>query len=185
MLIDFYLRVTSIPEPRRGDSDVKVLLSLGGWTDSSGDKYSRLVSDGASRRKFVLETIAFLRRHNFGGLHLDWHYPRCWQSNCGKGPASDRPNFTKLIQELRAEFDKQSPPMQLAVAISGYKEVLDAAYEVAAISKAVDFMSVMTYDYHGAWEKKTGHVSPLFYRQGDRFPQYNTVIENKKLIGQF
>lgn len=65
--------------------------------------------------------------------------------------------------------------MQLAVAISGYKEVIDVAYDIPEISKNVEFMSVMTYDYHGAWERRTGHVSPLYYRQGDRFPQYNTV----------
>ncbi|XP_059479869.1 probable chitinase 10 [Neocloeon triangulifer] len=179
---NFYQRVTSIPEPRRGDSDVKVLLSLGGWTDSSGDKYSRLVNDPSARRKFVAESVAFLRSHNFGGLHVDWHYPRCWQSNCGKGPASDRPNFAQLVKELRAEFSRQSPPLELAVAISGYKEVLDVAYDVAEISRNVDFMSVMTYDYHGAWEGRTGHVSPLFYRQGDRFPQYNTNFTLEHLV---
>lgn len=67
--------------------------------------------------------------------------------------------------------------MQLAVALSGYKEVIDVGYDIPEISKNVEFMSVMTYDYHGAWERKTGHVSPLYYRQGDRFPQYNTVCQ--------
>lgn len=164
-----YQRVTSI-------TDAKVLLSLGGWTDSAGDKYSRLVSDGSLRRKFVLGVVSFLRRHNFKGLHLDWNYPVCWQSNCKKGPASDKPNFTKLIQELKREFDKENPSLILAVSISGYKEVIDASYELSAIGRDVDFISVMTYDYHGAWEGQTGHVSPLYQRPGDKYPQYNTVI---------
>lgn len=85
------MRITSL-------HDTKVLLALGGWTDSSGDKYSKLVSDGSLRRKFVLAAVSFLRRHGFQGLHIDWNYPVCWQSNCKKGPASDKPNFTKLIQ---------------------------------------------------------------------------------------
>lgn len=65
--------------------------------------------------------------------------------------------------------------MVLAVALSGYKEVIDQAYDLAAIGRYVEFMSVMSYDYHGAWEQVLGHVSPLYYRSGDHYPQYNTV----------
>lgn len=152
-----------------------MLLSLGGWTDSAGDKYSRLVSDGSARRRFVVGAVGFLRRHGFKGLHFDWNYPVCWQSNCKRGPASDKANFAKLIQELRKEFDRQQPPLILAAAISGYKEVIDVAYDLPALGRTADFLSVMSYDYHGAWERQTGHVSPLYGQPGDKYPQYNTV----------
>nr|XP_022917656.1 probable chitinase 10 isoform X3 [Onthophagus taurus] len=164
---NLYERITSIP-------DVTSMLSLGGWTDSTGNKYSRLVQDMTARRKFVLGVVDFLKKYGFNGLHLDWNYPVCWQSNCQKGPASDRNNFNKLVEELRREFDQQTPRMILAVAISGYREVIDAAYNIPALSRHLDFMSVMTYDYHGSWEKETGHVSPLYEVSGDRYPQYNT-----------
>ncbi|KAJ9583495.1 hypothetical protein L9F63_022158, partial [Diploptera punctata] len=130
---NFYQRLTSLQRPRL-HGDVKVLLALGGWTDSTGDKYSRLVSDGSSRRKFV------------GSV---------------------------LVQELSKEFRRHQPPLELAVALSGYKEVIYEAYDLQTISHHVDFMSVMTYDYHGAWEQRLGHVSPLYYRAGDEYPQYN------------
>jgi chitinase len=64
--------------------------------------------------------------------------------------------------------------MLLGVAISGYKEVITEAYDVPALSNAVDFLTVMTYDYHGAWESQTGHVSPLYGSPSDKYPQYNT-----------
>lgn len=163
-----YQRITSIKGSR-------VLLALGGWTDSSGDKYSRLVSSGAARRKFAAGAVNYLKKHNFDGLSVEWSYPKCWQSECKKGPDSDKPNFTKLVQELRQEFEKQKPPLLLTVALSGYKEVIDQAYEVREISRAVDFMSVMTYDYHGAWEPKAGHIAPLFGAPGDSNSYYNVV----------
>lgn len=163
-----YERVTKLKESR-------VLLAIGGWTDSTGDKYSRLVSSGIIRRKFVSATINFLKKHNFDGLSFEWNYPKCWQSNCKKGPDTDKPNFTKLIQELKNAFDQQEPKLTLAVAFSGYKEVIDRAYEVREISKVADFISVMTYDYHGAWESKTGHLSPLFGNAADVNPYYNIV----------
>jgi len=49
---------------------------------------------------FVNSAVAFLRKYNFNGLHLDWNYPVCWQADCTQGPSSDKTNFVKLIQVL-------------------------------------------------------------------------------------
>jgi len=76
---------------------------------------------------------------------------------------------------LKEAFSKQKPPLSLAITISGYKEVIQKAYELDKLAPLVEYITVMTYDYHGAWEKKLGHVSPLYYRRGDRNPYYNTV----------
>lgn len=65
--------------------------------------------------------------------------------------------------------------MTLAVGLSGYKDIIDNAYDLAELSKYVEYFTVMTYDYHGSWERKLGHVSPLYYRDGDRNSYYNTV----------
>ena len=58
---------------------LKVTLALGGWNDSAGDKYSRLVNSPSARRRFVKHVIDFLEKHGFDGLDLDWEYPKCWQ----------------------------------------------------------------------------------------------------------
>lgn len=163
---NLYQRTTSLSK------DVPVLLAIGGWTDSTGDKYSRLVGEVSSRRNFIRQLITYLGKYGFQGIYFDWNYPRCWQSDCRKGPESDKPNFTKLIKELAAEFSKHG--LILGVGISGYKEVISKAYEIEELSNAADFLMVMTYDYHGAWEKQTGHVSPLYGKPDDKYPQYNT-----------
>lgn len=56
-------------------NETKVMLALGGWNDSEGDKYSRLVRDEDKRKKFTEEAVTFLQEHNFDGLDLDWEYP--------------------------------------------------------------------------------------------------------------
>ncbi|KAK6618323.1 hypothetical protein RUM44_002775 [Polyplax serrata] len=181
---NFYDRITRLGSLRNQGKKTKVLLAVGGWTDSAGDKYSKMVSDEGKRKDFVKSSIEFLKRYRFSGLHLDWVYPKCWQSNCNKGPDSDMENFSKLLKELNKEFKKQQPSLTLAAAISGYREVIDAGYDMASISRVVDFMSIMTYDYHGAWEKRTGHISPLYYRSGDSFPRFNTNYTMEYLVAK-
>ena len=93
--------MTALPDPRQGrDDQLRVILAMGGWTDSTGTKYSDLVSSAEKRAAFVASAVTFLRRHNFRGLQLDWNYPKCWHSDCRKGPASDKPNFTLLVKVL-------------------------------------------------------------------------------------
>lgn len=70
----FYERV--IAYKKRG---LKVLLALGGWNDSAGDKYSRLVNSPSARKKFINHVIQFIEKYGFDGLDLDWEYPVCWQ----------------------------------------------------------------------------------------------------------
>lgn len=54
-------------------------LALGGWNDSAGDKYSRLVNSPTARKKFIAQAVQFLEKYDFDGLDLDWEYPVCWQ----------------------------------------------------------------------------------------------------------
>lgn len=97
-ILDFYDRITRLGSLRNQGKKTKVLLAVGGWTDSAGDKYSKMVSDEGKRKDFVKSSIEFLKRYRFSGLHLDWVYPKCWQSNCNKGPDSDMENFSKLLK---------------------------------------------------------------------------------------
>lgn len=65
--------------------------------------------------------------------------------------------------------------MELGVAISGYKEVIESAYDLPVLSKAADFLSTMTYDYHGGWEKATGHHTPLVPPSKEALAHYSVV----------
>ena len=43
------------------------------------------------------------------------------------------------------------------------------------LSKYLDIINVMTYDFHGHWDKKTGHVAPLYYHPEDDIDYFNAV----------
>lgn len=169
---DLYGRVTA---QRNSTNAPRILLGVGGWTDSAGDKYSRMSALPINRGKFVRSVVELLELHGFQGLSLEWAYPACWQSDCRVSATEDKANFVELLRDLRREFDTHKPPLVLATALSGYKEVIDRGYDLPAISNLVDFMTVMAYDYHGAWEPKTAHLAPLYGSPEDVNPYYNVV----------
>ena len=61
----FYERVAALKE-----KGVKVSLALGGWNDSLGNKYSRLVRDPAARARFVKQALEFVEKYGFQGLGI-------------------------------------------------------------------------------------------------------------------
>ncbi|XP_024589361.1 oviduct-specific glycoprotein-like [Neophocaena asiaeorientalis asiaeorientalis] len=54
------------------------------------------------------------------------------------------------------------PRLLLSAAVSGDPRVIQKAYDVRLLGRLLDFISVLSYDLHGSWEKFTGHNSPLF-----------------------
>ena len=49
----------------------------------------------------------------------------------------------------------------LAASLAGFKQVAEKGYDVEELSKYLDMVNINTYDYHGFWDKKTGHHSPM------------------------
>lgn len=138
---------------KRSHPHLKVSLAIGGWNEGSKN-YSTLVANVQLRQQFVKQVSSFVRKYNFDGLDLDWEYP----TQRGGNP-SDRENFVALTKELREEFDNYG--LLLTSAIGAAKNVIDQAYDVRQISRYLDYLHIMCYDYHGSWDKKVGFNSPL------------------------
>lgn len=98
-------------------------------------------------------------KYHFDGLDLDWEYP----TQRG-GAAGDRANFAALVQELHTEF--QPHKLLLTSAIGASSRVIDSAYDVPLLSRYLDFMHIMCYDYGGAWDRRVTANAPL-YGDGD------------------
>lgn len=139
---------------------LKVTIAIGGWNEGS-KKYSEMAADSTRRKKFVESVIKFCQEHNFDGLDLDWEYP-------GKrgGSPDDKSNFIELIRDLKAAFRPKQ--LLLTAAIGAAAPTIDIAYDIPSMYKYLDYVHVMCYDYHGKWDRKTGHNAPLYQRPNEK-----------------
>ena len=147
---------------------LKILVSVGGWT------WSKAFSDAAltekSRRRFCESAVAFLRRHDLDGLDVDWEYPGLPGDNNPHRP-EDGANFTALMRELRAHFDRAlegKPRRCLLTFAAGATPDYLAHTGMSAVQQVVDYVNLMTYDFRvpGA-EKEAGHNANLLVNPQD------------------
>ncbi|NP_001171278.1 chitinase-3-like protein 1 isoform X1 [Canis lupus baileyi] len=161
--------------------NLKTLLSVGGWSFGS-QRFSKIASKTQSRRLFIKSVPPFLRTHGFDGLDLAWLHPE----------RRDKRHFTTLVKEMKAEFAREAQAgagqlLLLSAAVSAGKVTIDSGYDVAQISRHLDFISLMSYDFHGAWRQTTGHHSPLFRGQmdasSDRFNNADYAVSYMLRLG--
>ncbi|CAG0892416.1 unnamed protein product [Darwinula stevensoni] len=155
---DAYRRFNALKKRSPG---LKTLLAVGGWNEGS-TTFSQMAADPTKRATFVRSCVDLLRIYGFDGLDMDWEYP----ANRG-GNSADKvcfqdvqANFVQLLRDLKAAFMPYG--WLLTAAVSAGKGTIDTAYDVPAMSQTLDYINVMVYDMHGAWESYTHHNAPLF-----------------------
>lgn len=140
--------------------ELKTLLSIGGWAEGSAN-YSIMASDPGFRAAFVASSVSLIQQYGFDGIDLDWEYP----TQRG-GIPEDKTNFVTLLNELKSELEPEN--LLLTIAVSAGKETIDLSYDIPGLSAAVDYVNLMTYDFHGSWDGFTHANSPLMAHPQDQ-----------------
>ncbi|MFZ2539218.1 MAG: glycosyl hydrolase family 18 protein, partial [Oscillospiraceae bacterium] len=154
--------------------NTKVLISIGGWT--RGQNFHAMAMTPATRATFITSLIDFLAKYPFiDGFDIDWEYPGVnraadpndqYDRGCPGGP-EDKQNFTLLLKEIREAYNANNMPTKtLTIAITGGYEKIELQ-EPSVYAQYLDWINVMTYDFHGAWETTTGHQAGLYPNPND------------------
>lgn len=75
------------------------------------------------------------------------------------GQPSDKDNFVLLAKDLKDSF--QPHKLLLTSAFGASKKVIDEAYDIPALSKYLDYLHIMCYDYGGSWDRRITANAPL------------------------
>jgi chitinase len=140
-----------------------------------------MASTASNRRRFITQALNFCRKRGYDGVDIDWEFV---------SSEKERRNFVSLIKELSAALKAQSPPLLLTMAAPA--DVYWAQWiKYETVIASLDYIGIMTYDFHGPWSEHSGHNAPLYTPPNDACGSLNDAyiyahsirkIPNKKLL---
>nr|WP_206326087.1 chitinase C-terminal domain-containing protein [Streptomyces sp. N502] len=170
--------------------DVKTLVSVGGWAETggyfddsgtrvnSGGFYSMATNADGSVNQTGIDTFAdsaveFIRKYGFNGVDIDYEYPTTmkdagnpldWSISNARRAGLVK-GYAALMKTLREKLDRAGAAdgrhylLTVAAPSSGY---LLRGMETFQVQKYLDYVNIMSYDLHGAWNEYVGPNASLF-----------------------
>ncbi|GAA1994499.1 glycosyl hydrolase family 18 protein [Isoptericola halotolerans] len=163
---------------------VKIIPAVGGWAETGGyfDGDGERVASGGfytmteSQERidvFAESVVDFVREYGFDGIDIDYEYPTSNNdagnpddfefSNARRGQLFD--GYVDLMRTLREHLDRagaEDGQYYLLTTASPSSGWLLRGMEVHQITEYADFINMMTYDLHGAWNEYVGGNAALF-----------------------
>lgn len=142
-------------ELRKINPNLKTLVAIGGWNQRS-EKYSKMSSTAESREQFANDAVKFVKKYEFDGFDIDWEYP----ANAGQGGVpADYNNYVELLKIVKIKFEKEG--LILSAAVAAAESTASQSYNIQEISKHLDFINIMAYDFYGAFSSGLGMNAAL------------------------
>ncbi|OCK74750.1 glycoside hydrolase family 18 protein [Lepidopterella palustris CBS 459.81] len=155
---------------KKRNRNLKVLLSIGGWTYSEAKHFDVPASTHDGRKRFAASCVDLIKDLGFDGIDIDWEYP----SNSVQAE-----HLFLLLAEVRQAMDTYAatlpsrPHFLLTIAAPAGPQNY-GHLPLGRIAETLDFINLMAYDYAGGWDAHAGHQANLYPSSNPKHTPFST-----------
>ena len=153
---------------KKENRNLKVLLSIGGWTWSTNFPAASATEE--TRSRFAQSAVTIMKDWGFDGIDVDWEYP---------ANDEEAANMILLLQRVRDELDAYSKEhasgyhFELSIAAPAGPQHFEKL-KLAELGKVLDYINLMAYDFAGSFSNATGHQANLYPSNDPSATPFNT-----------
>lgn len=131
-------------------------------TGQGNDEIAQLVTSAVARQTFRQNMTQLLASYPFAGVQLDFEY---------SATASDtlRSGYVQLVRDLNTDMKQMDPNLKLSVAAFGSAASKPSFWDISGLAPNIDYLVIMSYDYHVRSSQVAGPVAPLFGKETGRW----------------
>jgi chitinase len=179
-----YRQLVALWKEKQRKPYLKVVLSFGGWTNDNETIYPDINFEqmtDAQQQAFAKEAALLVKSMGFDGVDIDWEWwanhrfgkDACFSSikpgapYCQSGMVNhDTKKYVNLLKYLRQELGSDKlltvATVSSATKIKSEEDPALGGYVGAwkDIAKYVDYINIMAYDMHGAFDTTTASQAP-------------------------
>lgn len=134
------------------ESGTKVLLSIKSFDNETIDN---IISNQTAANRLAGELLVLIKQYNLDGINIDFEYFTDTAFPTSK-------YLAKFLGDLSLKLKKENPNLIISIDVNATVVIKDKAYNMTEISKAVDQVIFMGYDYRQQNASRAGPPAPIY-----------------------